>query len=84
MTIKVTSGDSITDEDANKWSDMEMAIMDIFMEDDTGASDALNILTHASCRIAVLAEVPLEDLLEGVRQTYEHTAATIDFTGEIQ
>jgi hypothetical protein len=77
-------GESLSEDEIDTWYDIETAITDLFAEHDIDISSALNILTHVACRIAVMAELPLSDLLEGTRLTYEHTVATIDFTGEIQ
>ena len=80
----IKEGESLSDDELDTWHDIETAITDLFAEHDIDISSALNILTHVACRIAVVSGLPLSDLLKGTRLTYEHTAATIDFTGEIQ
>jgi predicted P-loop ATPase len=82
--IKVTRGEDLTEDELEAWNELEEKVIDLFSDRNISADDALNLLVHIAARVAVLAGVPSEDFLEGVKQTYEHVAATIDFTGEIQ
>ena len=82
--IKVTKGEDLTEDELEAWNELEEQVINLFSDRNITPDDALNLLVHIAARVAVLAEVPSEDFLEGVKQTYEHIAATIDFTGEIQ
>ena len=81
---KVTKGDNLNEDELDTWGEIEEQVIDLFMERNVSPDDALNILVHIAARVAVLSDVPWEDFLAGVKQTYEHVNETIDFTGEIQ
>lgn len=76
--------EQLSDDELEGWNELEEGVIDLFAERNISPDDALNILVHIAARVAVLAEVPWEDFLDGVKQTYEHVAETIDFDGSVQ
>lgn len=71
----------LTDEETERWQEMEEAVIEVFQSRDADPNESMNVITHILARMAVLIGCPKEDLLAGVSQTYDHTEETfsVDF-----
>ena len=64
---------SIDEETMRAWDKAEMVILKLFQHMDIDPNDALNILLHTACHIALIdGTIEKETLLAGMSETYDH------------
>ena len=76
--------EELTDEEAEAWREIELAITDLFDERDIPPNDALNLLMTMASRIAVLCDIPEKDYIEGAQAIHAHIQLELGALGEVQ
>ncbi len=69
--------------DNDEWNKVEQSLLEFFKGIDIDPNDALNILLHTACHIAVMGGVEKDALLGGLAMTYDHTIEGFSVESEV-
>ena len=69
--------------DNDEWNKVEQSLLEFFKGIDISPNDALNILLHTACHIAVMGGVEKDALIGGLALTYDHTIEGFSVEGEV-